>query len=791
MTTIYLALGCLAYIVGLVFTAIPGKVIGLPLGAITLLMLGAIAPFLIPRLWKLGIKPGIWFLLGVIGFCSTLYFFVQLPQPGIKDISRWVTSSDVAVNEVASNPISTFEIQGHIKTSPRLTRSQKIQFELEASQALAIQSNGQSSAPQLVTGRLYVTVPLLQGTGLYPGQQVSVTGVLYKPKAALNPGGFDFQQYLARQGIFAGLRGQRADLLDQKRSPPILWLIQQRIVRSQVAQLGVPEGPLVSAMLMGQGSVDVPSQLRDVFANVGLAHALAASGAQVSLLVGVMLSLTGRLAGKTRLVLCTTVLLIYLGLTGLEPSVLRAGVMGFAALVGLTLERKIKPMGSVLLSATLLLLYHPLWIWDLGFQLSFLATIGLLVTVPVLNQWLDWMPTAIAPFVAVPIAAYLWTLPLQLHVFGVVSPYSILLNILVAPLITVISLGSAITGLMGLIVPIVGSWGAWLLYLPTHLFIRLAEFTNQLPGNAIAIGSISAVQLIALYGLYGLVWWRPRWQRYWWVAGIVSISLIGIPLGYAYTSTVQATVLATSGAPTLVVQYQQEVLLVTGGDEADATYTVLPFLRRQGINQIDWAIAPTLDPASISGWFRILESQPIQTFLENPDFRKLLQQANQSTSSHRQVIQLKATAAIHQAVLTELHYKKGRYAPLTPNQVESTGVMQVKLIQPNSWVLEVHVGEQKWLLLEDLSVDAAQSLIQRNQLSQADVLWWSGSELSQPMLEIVQPKVAIAAQPIVSKTSVWLQQHHVQSYIISQDGAVQWTPQRGFSTTLNGRSNDI
>ncbi|MBD2462774.1 ComEC/Rec2 family competence protein [Oscillatoria sp. FACHB-1407] len=785
MTVVVLTLICLAYVVGLVFTAIPGKLIGLPLGAIALLVGGAIAPFLMPRLWRSGVKPGVWTFVGIVGFCATLYFHVRVPQPDIEDVSRLAISRDVAVGQVAAPKPSTFEIQGRIETAPRLTRSQKIQFEFEASQALEIQANGQSTAPKRVTGRLYVTVPLLQGTGLYPGQQVAVTGVLYKPQGALNPGGFDFQQYLARQGIFAGLRGKRVDLMSERRSPPILWQIRQRIVRSQVTRLGVPEGPLVSAMLMGRGSVDVSSDVRDVFANVGLAHALAASGAQVSLLVGVMLSLTGRLAGIPRLGLCTGVLLIYLGLTGLEPSVLRAGVMGFAALVALTLERKIKPMGSVLLSATLLLLYNPLWIWDLGFQLSFLATIGLLVTVPVLNQWLDWMPTAIAPFVAVPVAAYLWTLPLQLHVFGVVSPYSIVLNILVAPLITVISLGSAMSALIGLIVPVAGSWAAWLLYLPTHLFIQLAEFTNQLPGNAIAIGSISGAQLIALYGLYGLVWQRPRWQRYWWAAGIVAMGLIGIPIGYAYTSTIQATVLATSDAPALVVQNKQDVLLLSGGDEADATYTILPFLKRQGINRIHWAIAPTLNPTSAAGWFRIVTGQSVQTYFENPDFGQLLESSTASDSASRATAQLKAASVIHQEILTQLRDRQGHYIPLMPTQIEPAGAMQIQLVQANPLVLHLHIAEQQWLVLQDLSADAAQKLIEAQQLPQADVLWWSGSEMSPSVLAQILPRVAIASQSIAPNTAAWLQQHQVQTYVTSEAGAVQWSPQTGFVAALN------
>jgi competence protein ComEC len=111
------------------------------------------------------------------------------------------------------------------------------------------------------------------------------------------------------------------------------------------------------------------------------------------------------------------------------------------------MRRKVKLLGSLLVTATLLLLFNPLWIWDLGFQLSFLATLGLLVTVPPLIKKLDWMPPAIACLIAVPIAASLWTLPLQLYVFGVVPVYSIVVNMITTPLISVISISGIISAL--------------------------------------------------------------------------------------------------------------------------------------------------------------------------------------------------------------------------------------------------------------------------------------------------------------------------------------------------------
>jgi len=244
-----------------------------------------------------------------------------------------------------------------------------------------------------------VTVPILQSTGLYPGQEIAVTGFLYKPTAALNPGGFDFQKYLRQEETFAGLAGRQINILDDQR-PWGWWQVREKIGRSQTRLLGVPEGPLVSSMVLGAKAVDLPYDIRDLFVRTGLAHALAASGFQTSLILGVILQLTKGTNKAIQITMGGVGLTGFLFLAGFEPAVLRAVIMGFAALLGLALEKGVKQLGSLLIAATLLLIFNPLWIWNLGFQLSFLATLGLIVTAPAIDKRLDWLPPAISSLIS-------------------------------------------------------------------------------------------------------------------------------------------------------------------------------------------------------------------------------------------------------------------------------------------------------------------------------------------------------------------------------------------------------
>ncbi|MBF2003395.1 MAG: ComEC/Rec2 family competence protein [Synechococcales cyanobacterium M58_A2018_015] len=781
MTAVDWAVLCFAYLVGLLLTAIPGDLAGIPLGAIGLFAAGVTAAFIIRPLWRTGPQTWVWIAAGLVGVAAILHVQMRLPQPSATDICHLVFEANPPVQvtrELLAPPVcqpsiaakstaQRFRVKGRIVSSPRLTRSERIQFELAAQEASATTRRGQVVVPaQPVTGTLYVTVPRAAEANLYPGLTVEVEGTLYKPKPAVNPGGFDFARYLAQQGIFAGLNGRQVLFPAVDRAdPPLLWSIRQRIIQVQGFLLSSPEAPLLSAMVLGRKGVNVPYELQDQFAEVGLAHVLAASGFQVSLLIGVLVALTRRLRSAIRFWLGLSVIGLYVGLTGAEPPAVRAGLMGVAVLLGLTLERKVKPLACLWAAATLMLLWNPLWIWNLGFQLSFLATLGLLVTVPVLTKWLDWLPSTLASTIAVPTAAYLWLLPLQLYAFGVVSPYSVPVNVLTSPLVTLISIGGMISGAVALIYPPAGSALAWLLGYPTHGLIWMVEVSSRLPSNTYALGTLAVGQILLLYGLFALVWLWRRVQPYWWLAGLVGLGLVLVPIWYNAATLTRVTVLATSDQPVLVVQEKGQTGLIYQGDEKTTEFTVLPFLRQQGINRIDWAIAPYLGEAELAGWQRVLQSRPVQRLYAISATSAALDQPLNVSSIQK-----------NSELNRLLPLSNGQPLPMS-HQITAT------LVNSKPLMLQLQLGKHSWFWLDRLPADHP-PLSLPHQAAAVQTLIWSGQNLPLPLLQQLRPMAAIAIErETASETEAWLQQHRAEQYWLDQDGALQWSEQTGFITT--------
>ncbi|NJL00282.1 MAG: DUF4131 domain-containing protein [Spirulinaceae cyanobacterium SM2_1_0] len=728
MTTASWAFLCLAYIIGLLASGFEAR---LPIAAIalSLVALSGLLAVIIPHRWRRGPSWSLWLAGGILAAIAVVYCQLRQPQPADSDVSRYV-GRDVVV-------------AGRIVEPPSRNREQRVRLILAAQQL-------NQGAP--VTGKLYVTLPLLHGTGLVPGQVIQVRGRLYEPQAAASPGSFDFRAYLARQGIFAGLSGRLA--AEPAEQPSGLWQLRQRVARAQTRWLGSPVGPLLSSIALGRRAVDLPVEIRDRFTQAGLAHTLAASGFHVSLLLGVVIALTANLGSRAQISIGLVTLIFYAALTGGQPSVLRAAIMGSGALLGLATARQRNPLGLWLVAATGLLLYNPLWIWNLGFQLSFLATLGLLVTVPPLSQRLDWLPPTLATAIAVPLAAALWTLPLLAYTFNTVALYGVLLNVAATPLIALVSLGGILSAAIALLVPIAGSALAWSLGYPTRSLLWLAEWVNDLPGSTLTLGRLALWQLVLAYAVMVGIWVWPLLRRWGWWIGLLALAAIALPLLYQQQTRVQMVVLDSPDQPVVVVQEQGRTTLIGAGTPDTARYTIAPFLRQAGIRRLDWAIALDEPPDRPSGWSELAAQLSANQLLHAP-------LAPEQTPPTLPATQVQALAA---------------------NQQVQLGALTVSVLSLEPTILQLQFHDQVWLLLGNPPVRVVPPPLPPT------TLLWSGEALPAEWLQTVKPTVAIATGNAIAPTvQAQLQQHQVQTYLTGQ-AALQWRPGRGFRTTDERRA---
>ena len=290
------ALVCLSYCLGLLVSWITWTSFGVNsfFGSLIVCFgLTAIAVIFLPKLWRRGPTRPQWLLLGLIALLASGYALWRFPQPSSTDISRLLDAPPRSPQAIVAI--------GTLTEGGRQNSQGKQQFWLSVEQV--------QRPPERIfrpsTGKVYLTLP----SGKTPWQRcqkIRVTGQLYRPMKPTNPSSFNFADYLAKQGIFAGISGKEAVLVKNQFCG--LTPIRERIVQTQSAWL--PQegnkrwpGLLLSSIVLGQKAVNLPAELRNLFNQVGLSHFLAASGYQVSLFVGTVLAFGQRFPQKLAIAL--------------------------------------------------------------------------------------------------------------------------------------------------------------------------------------------------------------------------------------------------------------------------------------------------------------------------------------------------------------------------------------------------------------------------------------------------------------------------------------------------------
>ncbi len=640
------------------------------LGLGIIALVGAVASL---RIFSLPTWP-FWVMAGILGVAASPYLYLRTPRPAATDI-RWLA------------PRAEIVVQGTV-----------IEVSGEASQNVLLQLT--SGQPR---GRVAIRAPI--APRLVGGEQVRVTGSLARPQQPVNPQAFDFRRHLERQGVFAVLTARQVEVVSRPRPNWLIW-IRGHILKVHQHHLGSEPGALFSSLIIGSDAVDLPKDLQERYRSVGLAHLLAASGAQVSLILGVCAALLSKARPTVQVALSAAVLGLFVCLAGASPSILRAALMGAVSLFALAASRKVQPLSALLLVAFGLLLYNPLWIFDLGFAFSFLATMGLIVTAPALTERLDALPTAIAGGLAVSVAASLWTLPLQLMTFGQWSPPGLLLNLLAMPAIEVLTIGGLFASTAALISPDL----AGLIDLPLGAVLSVLDLlvrrVSEWSFSVLTPGVLLPVQAVLLYGLLVASHWQiPRTPI------LMSAVAVLFAPGLLSVPEVTLTVLANGRSEIVVIESRHRTFVLNGGSEGAVEHVLAPYLERRGRLVLDGAITLGSRLPETGGLGRLLAMTTVERLYDAV--------APPWPRSYEQVLA--------QLVGTTYH----RLAP--EDIIELSPHARLRVLSTEPAVLLLEVFDERLLLIGNLTRTEQDWLLQSQQhrLKNPHWLWTSSRQLSE------------------------------------------------------------
>jgi competence protein ComEC len=442
------------------------------------------------------------------------------------------------------------------------------------------------------TALRFGTCPALQ-----EGWRLEVEGRLRRPLLAPHPLLAGAAERLARQGIHTELRVGRWTVLERPATP--VADLRRRIADRFLAVAGPEVGGLLAALVLGSAVVPLPESLSTAFRVAGLSHALAASGFHLTVLLGAVLALARPLGRGLRLPLAMGAIVLFLLLAGPQASVVRACVSGFLALLILEGGRRGRPVALLALTVVAMLLLRPLWWADLGFQLSVAATAGLLVSAspmerrlagPAPGRWRQLLAAA----VAVPLAASLWTLPLQLLHFGLVPLYAVPANLVVEPLLTPLTLGAMGLALVALLVPPLLPPLAWLVGLPARLLVLVAQGFASLPMAQWQTGRPQPL-LVLLFSLALLGLLVPQVSRPWRRGALALLVLVAL-LQTAALRADQLLLVHQGSADLLLARHGGRAALVASQGDLFSCQRARRLAEGLGVARFDWLLL--LDPVA-------------------------------------------------------------------------------------------------------------------------------------------------------------------------------------------------
>ena len=283
--------------------------------------------------------------------------------------------------------------------------------------------------------------------------------------------------------------------------PQPAWLLQARTTFVQTLARAIPdrEAQLGAGMLLGVTD-GIDRQTIQNFRTNGLTHVVAVSGSNLSLIL-TALSLFGMaaLSRRWRVLVTVSVAAGFTIFTGGEPSMIRAAVMAFLAVLVASCGRRAAGTNTLCAAALLMLVWDPTLLWEsVGFQLSAAATFGLVAFSEPVTKFLRRLHTPGAMLLGATLGATLTTMPIILLTFQQVSLVGPLANILVVPLVPFIMVSVAVTGLAGLLVPLFGHVAG----LAAWVFLRSVEWLTvmaaRLPAASLTLARRDALFLAAL-----------------------------------------------------------------------------------------------------------------------------------------------------------------------------------------------------------------------------------------------------------------------------------------------------
>lgn len=643
-----------------------------------------------------------------------------------------------------------------------------------------------------------------------PGNTVLIYCWLSRFQPPPNPGQFDLKHYMARKGVYTAASvsiREGVEIID----PAASWIYTLRSMlysfcEDSLLDDGLPDRDvrsMAAALLLGHREALKP-QIMAAFQKTNLAHYISLSGQNVGILAGSLWILlrTAGLPKRPRALLCIVLILIYALVVPSMPAINRAVFLSCFIFSSFLLRRRSRPINTLALSAIVLLLIRPSELFSMGWQLSFLSVLGILVLYePVVFYLRSWFfypvifllrrrfsPVqsvlhGLVDLTAVGVAAWLAIAGLLLYYFGSINPMSPIWTVLVFPFVLVLLYAGYIKLLIAKLLPTTAAFLSLLIHYAARGFEECVLLLSKVDMFRIVSRPPPFYIIVLIYlSLLSLFFLPVIFRRIRLAIYLICVCLFLQPLtvqafDFLTKNPFELTCLSVGHGQSIVLSSPHgENILFDAGSITSGAITqkiIVPFLQQQGISSLDAVYLSHGDLDHINGLSDLAAFVRIQKLSANCNFLRAAKEASMEQKLCHNLEQLD----VFPEPVKEVVSQEGiRIQSIWPTRQ----AMDESVVSDNdaSEVLLVEYKSRKILLCGDIELYAQRMILSLYSDLRVDVLvlphHGSAVNLDERFVEHFEPRFVIASGALNRTSNAWhpSEASTIKAFYTGLDGAV-------------------
>ena len=593
------------------------------------------------------------------------------------------------------------------------------------------------------------------------GDKIFFLGEFEKASEARNNGGFNYKQYLKTNGIYGLISTTKIEKIQKGQYYKILIFInnvRNKIIENANKLLSKNEANLLTGILIGnKDSLD--KTIQQDFRNSSLSHMLAVSGAHASyVIIGITIILGKLNISKNFSKIITIILLIlFTILTGATSSVTRAVIMAIYLLLGSLLHRKPNIIASISLSLFIILIINPYKILDVGLQLSYGGTIGIIMFSSLIlkeRKYKNKILNTLKDLFVVSLSANIVIFPIIAYHYNTFSITFFISNILAGPLLGIIIILGFVTIILSFIAINLARIPAFILSIFLKLLIHIASFSSKLPLSKIYVITPSIIFILIYYFILFLIRFKKFKLKKILDKRFISILLcvfLIFQLIKIIPSNLQINFIDVGqGDSTLIITPMHKTILIDGGgnlDEKDYSIgknVLIPYLLDKGIIKLDYIMISHFDSDHVGGILTVMEELKVG--------QVVISKQGEDSENYKKFKETAKEKKIKVVIVGKgdrLQIEKGLYFDiLWPN---NTKLISENILNNNSIVAKLNYKNTSCIFTGDIEAIAERQLLQeyKNNLNifigTILKVGHHGSKTSsiQEFIETVKPKISL------------------------------------------------